>query len=136
MNKMTPLDPVEELHANAAMPFEAARAMPKSVYTSEAFLAREIEDIFKADWFCVGRADMLKNPGDYTTLELAGQPIMVIRDKDGGLRAQSNVCRTAPRPSKVSKSTLRPLVSCQGASIYPITTDTGSGLTLNSSPTG
>ena len=93
MNKHSPLDPVAELQANVATPFEQARAMPKSVYTSDAFLAHEIEDIFKRDWFCVGRADMLKNPGDYTTLELAGQPIMVIRDQKGTLRAQSNVCR-------------------------------------------
>ncbi|MEL7465391.1 MAG: SRPBCC family protein [Pseudomonadota bacterium] len=93
MNKHSPLDPVAELQANVAAPFEQARAMPKSVYTSDAFLKREIEDIFKQDWFCVGRADMLANPGDYTTLELAGQPIMVIRDQEGTLRAQSNVCR-------------------------------------------
>ena len=86
------IDAVAELQANVAQPFEKARAMPKSVYTSEAFLQRELDDVFKADWFCVGRADSLANPGDYTTLELAGQPIMVIRDREGALRAQSNVC--------------------------------------------
>jgi phenylpropionate dioxygenase-like ring-hydroxylating dioxygenase large terminal subunit len=81
-----------ELQANAALPFEQARAMPKSVYTSEEFLAQEIEHIFAEDWFCAGRASSLKQPGDYITLELANQPIMVIRDKDGTIRAQSNVC--------------------------------------------
>ena len=40
----------------------------------------------------MGRATALANPGDYVTLELAGQPIMVIRDREGTLRAQSNVC--------------------------------------------
>lgn len=85
-------DAVAELKANVAQPFEKARAMPKSVYTSEAFLQRELDDVFKSDWFCVGRADALANPGDYTTLKLAGQPIMVIRDREGVLRAQSNVC--------------------------------------------
>jgi phenylpropionate dioxygenase-like ring-hydroxylating dioxygenase large terminal subunit len=81
-----------ELQANAALPFEQARAMPKSVYTSEEFLAQEIENVFAQDWFCAGRASSLKNPGDYITLELANQPIMVIRGKQGELRAQSNVC--------------------------------------------
>jgi len=66
--------------------------MPKSVYTSEDFLQQELETIFKKEWFCAGRASSLAKPGDYTTLELAGQPIMVIRDKEGTLRAQSNVC--------------------------------------------
>jgi len=81
-----------ELAANVATPFESARAMPTSVYTSDAFLNAELQKIFKKDWFCVTRSDALKNAGDYTTLNLAGQPVMVIRDRDGKLRAQSNVC--------------------------------------------
>jgi phenylpropionate dioxygenase-like ring-hydroxylating dioxygenase large terminal subunit len=83
---------VEELKANVAVPFNCAHAMPKSVYTSEEFATEEIEHIFSKEWFCVGRATALANPGDYVTLELANQPIMVIRDRDGVLRAQSNVC--------------------------------------------
>ncbi len=81
-----------ELAVNAAVPFEKAHAMPPSVYTSDAFLADELEHVFSHDWFCAGRASSLKKPGDYLTLELAGQPIMVIRNKDGLLQAQSNVC--------------------------------------------
>ena len=83
---------VELLNQNVSQPFEQARAMPPSVYTSEEFLNRELSDIFSKDWFCVGRADALPNAGDFVTQDLAGQPIMVIRDKDGKLRAQSNVC--------------------------------------------
>ncbi|MEM7547579.1 MAG: SRPBCC family protein [Pseudomonadota bacterium] len=93
MTRFETIDAAAELAANVAEPFERARAMPKSVYTSEAFLKREIEEIFAKEWFCAGRADMLAEPGDYTTLELAGQPIMVVRDRDGTIRAQSNVCR-------------------------------------------
>lgn len=82
----------EELAANVSVPFEQAYAMPRSVYQSEIFLQQELDSIFKNDWFCAGRASALKDTGDYLTLELAGQPIMVIRDKDGSLRSQSNVC--------------------------------------------
>jgi len=87
------LNPVQELIQNVSLPFPQARAMPKSVYTTEAFLNYELENIFKKDWFCAGRSDSLKNIGDYLTLELAGQPIMVLRDNDNKIRAQSNVCR-------------------------------------------
>ena len=73
-------DPVELLNQNVSLPFEQARAMPPSVYTSEEFLNRELSDIFSKDWFCVGRADALPNLGDFVTQDLAGQPIMVIRD--------------------------------------------------------
>lgn len=85
-------DAVDELRENVALPFERARAMPPSVYTSDAFLQEELDKIFAKDWFCVGRADALANSGDYTTLDLAGQPILVVRDGGGALSAMSNVC--------------------------------------------
>ncbi|MDG1211064.1 MAG: Rieske 2Fe-2S domain-containing protein [Paracoccaceae bacterium] len=84
---------VRELAANVAVRFEEARAMPPSVYTSDEFLKSELDHIFAQDWFCAGRADALLKAGDYTTLELANQPIIVLRDGSGDLRAMSNVCR-------------------------------------------
>ncbi len=93
MNAHDPaLDPVAQLKANVAVPFAEARAMPKAVYSSEDVAAKEVEQIFRQEWFCAGRASALSNPGDYLTLELAHQLIMIIRDKQGVLRAQSNVC--------------------------------------------
>lgn len=86
-------DAADELCDNVAAPFEQARAMPPSVYTSEDFLKRELNEIFAKDWYCVGRASALPDPGDYVTLDLADQPIIVLRDGAGLLKAMSNVCR-------------------------------------------
>jgi len=86
------LSAMDELAASVTKPFEQAHAMPCSVYTSEDFLQAEIDSVFAKDWFCAGRASSISNPGEYLTLDLAGQPIMVIREKNGQLRAQSNVC--------------------------------------------
>ena len=86
-------DAAEELSENVSRPFNQALAMPPSVYTSEDFLALETSSIFANEWFCVGRADALANSGDYVTLDLANQPIIVLRDKEGVLKAMSNVCR-------------------------------------------
>lgn len=87
------IDPIEALRANTSVPFERARAMPTEVYTSPDFLRAELQQIFGKEWFCVGRASTLAEPGDYVTCDLAGQPIIVLRDRDGALRAMSNVCR-------------------------------------------
>lgn len=87
------LSPAAELKANVALPFGQARAMPKSVYTSQAFVAQELEHIFSKEWLCAGRADALKGPGDYLTMEIAGEPVIILRDRDNRLRAMSNVCR-------------------------------------------
>jgi nitrite reductase/ring-hydroxylating ferredoxin subunit len=87
------LSPLQELRANVSLPFGQARAMPKSVYTSPGFAADEQDHIFAKEWLCAGRADSLKAAGDYLTMEIAGEPIIVLRDKAGTLRAMSNVCR-------------------------------------------
>ncbi len=85
--------PLDELRANAALPFEQARAMPKTVYTSPDFADLEQAHIFAREWLCAGRAEALPNPGDYLTMQIAGEPVIVLRDRDGQLRAMSNVCR-------------------------------------------
>ena len=86
------IDPITALRDNTAVPFERARAMPTEVYTSPDFVEAELEHIFSKDWYCVGRADALSAAGDYVSAELAGQPIVVLRDREGTLRAMSNVC--------------------------------------------
>ncbi len=81
-----------ELRSVVARRFEDAVAMPPSVYTDAGFLELELERILRREWICVGRASAVAQPGDYLTYELAGQPIAVIRGRDGELRAFSNVC--------------------------------------------
>src|SRR5690606_23958031 len=81
-----------QLAANVAVPFEQARAMPPAVYTSPAFLEAELARIFRKEWYCIGRASALSRPGDYATCDLAGQPVAVLRDRNGRLAAFSTVC--------------------------------------------
>lgn len=88
----TESDVVSALRANCERPFEDSRAMPAAVYTSEAFLALEQRDVFRNEWLCVGRVSALANHGDYLTAQIDDQPVVVLRDADGALRAFSNVC--------------------------------------------
>jgi phenylpropionate dioxygenase-like ring-hydroxylating dioxygenase large terminal subunit len=91
---MTHHDPaLDELRAAVSVPFEQAHAMPKSVYTSPDFAEAERRQIFAREWLCAGRADALPNPGDYLTMDLAGEPVIILRDREGVLRGMSNVCR-------------------------------------------
>lgn len=91
---MTLHDPaLAELRANVAQPFGRAQAMPKSVYTLESFAELEQRHIFGREWLCAGRAEALPDPGDYMTMEISGEPVIILRDRDGSLRGLSNVCR-------------------------------------------
>lgn len=110
MNKTLSLSPAEALHANVAVPFESAFAMPKSVYTSPEFVALEQKHVFAADWLCAGRAESLPNPGDYLTMDIAGEPIVVLRDREGQLRAMSNVCRHRMSTLLQGRGTVRAIV--------------------------
>ncbi len=104
------LSPIEQLRANVALPFARARAMPKSVYTSPDFAALELKHIFARDWLCAGRADALPHPGDYLTMQIAGEPIIVLRDQDGQIRAMSNVCRHRMSTLLEGRGTTRAIV--------------------------
>ncbi len=83
---------LEKLRTNAERPLSAARAAPREIYTSPAFLELENRYIFAREWICAGRVDAVANPGDYLTMEIADQPVVVIRDHQNVIRAFSNVC--------------------------------------------
>src|SRR5688500_8869274 len=81
------------LYAGVRRPLAHAESMPPFAYTSEEFLRREIETIFMKEWNFLGRADRVPNPGDYFAVSFAGVPMIVVRGKDGEVRAFANTCR-------------------------------------------
>ena len=72
---------------------QGARTMPGEYYTSPALLAEERELVHARHWNCVGRASQLAEPGDYVLCDVAGESIILLRGRDGGLRAFFNICR-------------------------------------------
>jgi choline monooxygenase len=75
------------------LPLERARTIPASWYFDPEIYAAEREGIFDRSWLAAGRADQLTKAGSFVTADIAGEPIMVLRDTDGILRAFHNVCR-------------------------------------------
>ena len=67
--------------------------LPSSCYTSQEFYQQEMEGIFSKTWVLVGRKDQVAKPGDFFTCTVAEEPILVVRSRDGELRAFYNVCR-------------------------------------------
>jgi Rieske 2Fe-2S family protein len=70
-----------------------ALTMPRERYTSDIVLQVEQERIFAREWNCVGRSSRLAGPGDFMVRVVAGESIIVLRDRAGELRAFFNVCR-------------------------------------------
>jgi Rieske 2Fe-2S family protein len=67
--------------------------LPGPYYTSAAMLTIEKEKIFSRSWLCVGRADALVNAGQAMAVEVAGESVLIIRDRSGTLNGFFNVCR-------------------------------------------
>lgn len=74
-------------------PVEEAASLPPACYRDEAVLKAEIETIFRRRWVAIGRADRFRASGDYETLDIGNLPLIVLRDKQGALRAFANACR-------------------------------------------
>ena len=62
-------------------------------YVSETIFAEENEKIFARAWHCVGRSSSVSEPGQYFLTTIAGESVIVLRDRNGTLRAFFNVCR-------------------------------------------
>ena len=84
---------IDTLAKSLSTPLEEARGLPPQAYLSEEFYELELEHLFRRDWVCVGREEEVAQTGDYFTIELAGEPLLVVRGTDNRLRALSNVCR-------------------------------------------
>jgi choline monooxygenase len=74
-------------------PLERARTIPSNWYFDPEIYAAECRQVFGGCWQAVGRTDQVARPGTFLTTELAGEPILVLRDAEGVLRAFYNVCR-------------------------------------------
>ena len=66
---------------------EQSFTIPARYYTDEEFLGPEKEAIFYRNWWYAGHQSQLSEPGCYLTVQVCDQNIIVIRDKDGELKA-------------------------------------------------
>ena len=66
--------------------------MTPEAYRSWDFYQAEIEWVLPASWVFVGHERWLPESGDYLAETIGQEPVLVIRDSHGALRAFSNVC--------------------------------------------
>src|SRR5580658_7739753 len=96
-------------HPQVHPQLECAETLASRFYTDSAVLALEKERIFRRTWQLVGTLSQpcgevnvkrrtISDPESYFTFDLAGEPIVVVRDAAGTLRAFSNVCRHRAGP--------------------------------------
>ncbi|MFR9728016.1 aromatic ring-hydroxylating oxygenase subunit alpha [Saccharopolyspora sp. MS10] len=76
-----------------ALPASLRETLPGHYYTDTSIFRAEQESIFEAGWFCAVLAADLARPGQYETVQIGRESVLVTRGRDGGTRAYLNVCR-------------------------------------------
>ena len=72
---------------------EMMRTLPRDAYLSAAHFELEAERIFHREWFLVAREETVPATGDHLVVDVAGESVLLVRDRSGGLRGFYNVCR-------------------------------------------
>jgi choline monooxygenase len=104
----------QPLHLDVNEQIECAHTLASRFYIDPHILETEREKIFRRTWQLVGTLDQvcgevpagggkaekrtIGDPESYFTADVAGEPVIVVRDKQGTLRAFSNVCRHRAGP--------------------------------------
>ena len=83
----------EFLKFNATLPLEEASTPPASWYTRDDFLAAERQTVFADHWLFALRKNELPKKGEYCTVNVAGQSLIVVRETAGKFHVFRNVCR-------------------------------------------
>jgi choline monooxygenase len=91
---------MNELNRSAFEPqsLTQAFALPAAFYVDAEFAEQERERIFARHWQLFARSEQLAGSGDHVVGNIAGVPILAVRDETGQLRAFHNVCRHRAGP--------------------------------------
>lgn len=87
--------------------------IPLGRYTDQAFFEREVADVFGAGWLFAGHASEWEEPGSYRVVGLPGGELVVVRGRDGQLRAFRNACRHRGAPVVRDAQGTARLLRCQ-----------------------
>ncbi len=86
---------VLDLHGISAL-LEArpvGHSLPGGLYNDPAAFDFDMEAVFGRSWLMAGFEAEVRNPGDYLSIMIGRWPVLVVRGRDGTLRAFHNSCR-------------------------------------------
>lgn len=88
----------------------SAHALDARQYLGVGMHETDRRAVFARTWQLVAYREQLSEPGDHVVEDIAGTPVLVLRGRDGALRAFPNVCRHRAGP----------LANCSGKGMHNI----------------
>ena len=92
--------------------------MPGLFYTSPDQFTWEKKTVLQKGWHCLGRQDEIPDPGDFFTVQLLDEPLIVVRGDDGAIRVLANVCRHRGMPLAEGQGNTKRFVCSYHAWMY------------------
>lgn len=92
------MNTLDRLIKTAIEPIESAYSLPFSAYTDKSVFDAERDRIFSKEWLFACMDMQLSDKGSYFSLQVAGEPVVLLRGEDKQLRAFSNICRHRGTP--------------------------------------
>ena len=68
-------------------------SLPQAFYIDSSVAKLDLDLIFKRQWVFVGHSCQIKEAGEFFTVTIGKDPLILIRGDDGEIRALHNVCR-------------------------------------------
>lgn len=112
------LDLRSELQKLAALPTDRPMGMPGAFYTSPEQFIWEKKTVLQYGWHCLGRQDEVPEPGDFFTVQLLDEPLIVVRGDDNVIRVLANVCRHRGMPLAEGRGNVKRFVCAYHAWMY------------------
>jgi phenylpropionate dioxygenase-like ring-hydroxylating dioxygenase large terminal subunit len=90
-----PLKPSDFTNVRAGYDTNPSKSfsLKKDAYVDPRWYDVDVKQILGKTWQWVCHVEKVKDHGQYIAVEIAGQPIIVVRDRKGYLRAFYNVCK-------------------------------------------
>jgi choline monooxygenase len=87
------IDDVREISAGFDPDPARSYSLRSAAYIDARWAKADLRAIFARTWQWVSHVEKLSQPGAYVSTTVAEMPIVVVRDREGGLRAFYNVCK-------------------------------------------
>lgn len=68
-------------------------SLPQPLYNDPQMFRVDMEEVFQKEWLFVGMSSEVPSKGDYITLEIGQNPVLIVRDAEGNINAFHNTCR-------------------------------------------
>ena len=80
-------------HKTAETLIKGARTLPRKFYIEPDNLNQEFKKIFHNNWICIGRSSDLSIKGQYITIQIGNESVIILKSEKDKTRAFYNVCR-------------------------------------------